>query len=97
MAVTSQGTSIEQVGVCKKRSCLILHEAVLVSAKKNAVGKLIEETYKIRNPTGSAARAVMHGLLDVATLGLWEVAGITIEGTLGKKEFYNITVSYQED
>jgi len=38
----------------------------------------------------------MHGLLDVATLGVWEVAGTPIEATKNKK-YVTLTVQYSAD
>ncbi len=39
----------------------------------------------------------MHGLLDVATIGLWEVAGTPMEGAMGKKKYYGIRVTFDEN
>ncbi|HYA76272.1 MAG TPA: hypothetical protein VED83_05120 [Burkholderiaceae bacterium] len=44
---------------------------------------------------GSTGRAVMHGLLDVATLGIWEVAGTPIESSYDKEKYYAIRVTYE--
>ncbi len=38
----------------------------------------------------------MHGLLDVATLGVWEVAGTPIEATKDKK-YVTVTATYKAD
>lgn len=43
----------------------------------------------------SPGRAVMHGGLDVLTLGLWEVVGTPVEATMGEK--YKMTVEYGAD
>ena len=46
----------------------------------------------------SMGRAITHGILDVLTLGLWEVVGTPIEmGAEADKECYRITVVYDED
>jgi hypothetical protein len=37
----------------------------------------------------------MHGLLDVATLGIWEVAGTPMEGAYDKDKYYAIRVTYE--
>jgi hypothetical protein len=50
----------------------------------------------VQKPKGSAGRAAMHGVLDVFTLGIWEVAGTPIEGTKGKKEMYPIKIYYED-
>jgi hypothetical protein len=40
----------------------------------------------------STGRAVMHGAFDVLTLGLWEIVGTPIEGSMGTK--YEMKVVY---
>lgn len=47
--------------------------------------------YQIGNEP-SAGRAIGHGMMDVLTLGLWEVVGTPIEGVQG--ETYHATVTY---
>jgi len=97
MAANKSGTSIEKLGECRTRTCILSKDASPVHTKKDKKGNVIEESYHVKKPTGSAARSVMHGVLDVATFGIWEVAGTPIEGTLNKKDFYAIRVFYQED
>jgi hypothetical protein len=46
--------------------------------------------YEIGNEP-SAGRAIGHGVMDVLTLGLWEVAGTPIEGIQGEKRKIFIT------
>lgn len=46
--------------------------------------------YEIGNEP-SAGRAIGHGVMDVLTLGLWEVAGTPIEATQGDKKRLAIT------
>ncbi len=43
----------------------------------------------------SAGRAIGHGVMDVLTLGLWEVVGTPIEGFTGSK--HRITIVYGPD
>ncbi len=50
--------------------------------------------YQIGNEP-SASRAIGHGVLDVLTLGIWEVAGTPIEGVQG--ESYHATITYDQD
>jgi hypothetical protein len=47
--------------------------------------------YQIGNEP-SAGRAIGHGVMDVLTLGLWEVVGTPIEGVQG--ETYHATITY---
>ena len=41
-----------------------------------------------------ALRAVGHGALDVASLGLWEIVGTPIEASTGKER--ELTITYDE-
>jgi len=50
--------------------------------------------YQIGNEP-SAGRAIGHGVMDVLTLGLWEVVGTPIEGVQGKT--YHATITYDRD
>jgi len=51
--------------------------------------------YKI-GAQASPGRAVAHGVMDVLTVGLWEVIGTPVEATqLGTK--YRITLAYDEN
>lgn len=50
--------------------------------------------YEVGNEP-SAARAVMHGGMDVLTLGLWELVGTPVEAVQGQK--YEMTVTYDAE
>ena len=50
--------------------------------------------YEIGNEP-SAGRAAGHAVMDVLTLGVWEIVGTPIEGVQGEK--YHATVVYDED
>lgn len=92
MAANQKGVDINEVTACKTRGCIQGKGATLVSSNEGPGGTLIE-SYNVRKPTGSAGRAVMHGVLDVATLGIWEVAGTPIEGSQNKDEFVALLVT----
>jgi hypothetical protein len=49
--------------------------------------------YEIGNEP-SAGRAVGHGVMDVLTLGIWEIVGTPIEAVQG--ETYSATITYDE-
>jgi len=49
--------------------------------------------YEIGNEP-SAGRAIGHGIMDVLTLGIWEVVGTPIEGFQGTR--YQIQLTYDE-
>ena len=46
--------------------------------------------YEVGNEP-SPGRAVGHGIMDVLTLGLWEVVGTPVEGVQGQKQRLDIT------
>jgi hypothetical protein len=50
--------------------------------------------YEIGNEP-SAARAIGHGVMDVLTLGAWEIIGTPIEGFQGQK--YQATIAYDQE
>lgn len=97
MAAHSDGVDTNTLGACKTRSCFLAKGAVPVETKKGRNGNIVSETFQAQMPTGSAARAAMHGVLDVATLGLWEVAGTPIEGAKNQKQYYMLRVFYASD
>ncbi|MCW8471489.1 hypothetical protein OQJ19_12650 [Fluoribacter gormanii] len=94
MAAKGNGVNPKDLGNCKTRSCLIAAGAIPIDHTNNKQGKIASENFRATMPTGSAARAAMHGLLDVGTLGIWEVAGTPIEAVKGKKTGYVVAVKY---
>ena len=50
--------------------------------------------YEIGNEP-SAGRAIGHGVMDVLTLGAWEIIGTPVEGFQGEK--YQATITYGQD
>lgn len=50
--------------------------------------------YEIGNEP-SGGRAIAHGVMDVLTLGLWEIIGTPIEGFQGTK--HRLTVTYDQE
>jgi hypothetical protein len=46
--------------------------------------------YEVGNEP-SAGRAIGHGIMDVLTLGLWEIVGTPVEGVQGQKRKLTIT------
>ena len=49
--------------------------------------------YEIGNEP-SAGRAIGHGVMDVLTLGIWEVVGTPVEGFQGEKK--RLMLTYDE-
>lgn len=96
MAAKKEGVSVEELSQCRTRSCVLSKGAVPNKTEKNEQGEIIE-AYTVQAPKGSTARAVMHGVLDVATFGIWEAAGTPMEEAMGKKKYYSIKVIYDKD
>ncbi len=96
MAANKEGSDISQVQSCHTRAQFLDLGAKIVSTERLPSGELVE-TYQIPKEKGSAARAVMHGLLDISTCFLWEIAGTPIEGTLNKQEFITVKITYGPD
>lgn len=92
MAADKKGTDMETLAACQTKTCLVANGAEPLDVKGLPPDT---EAYKVLKPTGSAGRAVMHGLLDIATLGLWEAAGTPIEGHYDKTKYYAIRVTYE--
>lgn len=82
MASTSEGEPPKQIqkniSYCSTRKCILLYDPKIVQTDWDADGHLTEY-YLFDIDNGQISRAVMHGLLDIATLGLWEIAGMQIE------------------
>lgn len=90
MAANKEGTNISKVQHCKNRSQFIAKGGKIVSSERMPNGDLVE-LYQFTKERGSIGRAFMHGVLDVWTLGLWEVVGTPMEG-FDTKEFFCLKV-----
>jgi len=91
MAASKKGADFDTLSVCKTKTCLISNGAEPL----NIPGLPPDtEAFKVLKAQGSTGRAVMHGVLDLATLGIWEVAGTPIEGAYNKDAYYGIRVTF---
>ncbi|WP_411818458.1 hypothetical protein [Hyphococcus sp. DH-69] len=96
MAARTGGVKVEETTQCQSRECFITQDTVEILQTSQRDDGGISETYRFQIKRGSAGRAAMHGLLDVATLGIWEVAGTPIEASK-KKKYIVITANYDKD
>ena len=92
MAARREGVNIEKIQSSRTRGQLIACGVTVISSEKSYSGELVE-VYQVQKERGSAARALMHGALDIGTCGLWEVIGTPIEAC-DTKEYYVIKVYY---
>jgi hypothetical protein len=97
MASKTKGVTLETSQACKSRSCFLALRDVKVMTSTPGSDGTLTETYKVLLKKGSAGRAVMHGIFDVFTAGLWEVAATPIEGSATKDKFVIITALFDKD
>jgi hypothetical protein len=94
MAAEKKGVELETLMACSNRACFMgLRDTELVESRPWDDGGE-QVIFRSLKPQGSTGRAVMHGLLDVATLGIWEVAGTPIEGNYNDEEFVIYTAFF---
>ena len=96
MATNKAGAEIDAIQSIRTKTQLIALGAEPISFEKTEQGETVE-VYRIQKPQGSIARAFMHGLLDVGTAFLWELAGTPIEAALDEKQFYSVKVTFDKD
>ncbi len=65
-----------------------------IEIREDNGGRIDVYEYEIGNEP-SAGRAIGHGVMDVLTLGLWEIAGTPIEGVQGEKK--RLLITYDEN
>lgn len=96
MAARTGGIKLEDVQACQTRDCFLNQDSVQIIQVAKLQNNETMESYRYQLKRGSAGRAAMHGLLDVATFGVWEVAGTPIEATKDKK-YVTVTATYHQD
>lgn len=95
MAASKNGTEMHELHKCRTREQFVEAGAQVISTERLESGELVE-VYQYKEATGSAGRALIHGLLDVGTLGIWEVVGTPIEGFCKHSEYYTLRVTFDE-
>ena len=96
-AASNEGVSVSDVSKCKKRGCFLSIGMNIVDSHQDSDGKF-KETYRgqARKSGVNYFRAAGHGVLDVATLGLWEVVGTPIEGAVSNNLGYITAIATYE-
>ncbi|GHU12041.1 hypothetical protein FACS189449_04840 [Alphaproteobacteria bacterium] len=99
-ASSNDGVSIFDIEQCKTKYCLLFHGMQLIKTEE-INGKRVEVYRAVaRKSESNYMRAVGHGVLDVATLGIWEVAGTPIENSIDNNRGYiiaKVTYSHGDD
>lgn len=96
MAAKKSGTDLQELQNFRTRGQFISAGAQVVSSERFDNGELVD-VYQYKKATGSTGRALMHGLLDVWTLGAWEVIGTPMEGFMNETEYFTIRVTYDQN
>lgn len=96
MASKRDGVDVSEVQKCNTRTQFLALGAKILNSERCEDGSLVE-VYQIPKDKGSAARAVMHGLLDISTFFYWELIGTPMEAVMMKKEFIVIKVTYNKN
>ncbi|GHU17636.1 hypothetical protein FACS189472_04820 [Alphaproteobacteria bacterium] len=99
-ASSNDGVSISDIEQCKTKYSLLAHGMKLIKTGKTN-GKRVEVYRAIaRKSESNYMRAVGHGVLDLATLGIWEVAGTPIEQSIDNNRGFiiaKVTYSHGDD
>lgn len=95
MAARCEGVSITDVQTNSTRDEMLACGARVLTSETDFDGRLVE-VYRFQKERGSPVRAVMHGVLDISTMGLWEVVGTPMEALDGR-EYFMLRVYYNWD
>ncbi|WP_143741805.1 hypothetical protein [Thiorhodovibrio frisius] len=90
------GATENRIARCETRSCflgLLEYGGQILLAKEQPDGTF-EEVYQVRRKKGSTLRSFTHGILSVATLGIWNLVGSPIEGFMSSSDFIVFRVTY---
>jgi hypothetical protein len=90
-AASNEGVAVRDIRKCEIRGCF-LSKGMEVLERREEKGGKYTETYraKARKSGANYIRAAGHGVLDIATLGLWEVVGTPVEGAISNNRGYII-------
>ena len=98
-ASKQSGVTPSEIGKCDTRSCfvgLLDYGGQILLSRQQADGSL-EEIYQVQRQKGSTLRSFVHGVLSVATLGIWNVVGYPIEGFMSSKDHIVFRVDYDAE
>ncbi|WP_328987133.1 hypothetical protein [Thiorhodovibrio winogradskyi] len=90
------GATESRIARCESRSCfmgLLEYGGQILLDKQHPDGSF-EEIYQVRRKKGSNVRSFTHGILSIATLGIWNLVGSPIEGFISSADFIVFRVIY---
>ncbi|WP_051555265.1 hypothetical protein [Legionella fairfieldensis] len=90
-AAQNDGVSVSDIKNCNSKECFLSKGMKVIEHREEKNGHVVEVYRAIARKSGlNYLRAAGHGALDVATLGIWEVAGTPIEGAISNNRGYII-------
>ncbi|MFU7500446.1 MULTISPECIES: hypothetical protein [unclassified Candidatus Tisiphia] len=99
-AASNEGISVSDITKCQTKGCFLSHGMEIVDRHQEENGKYMETYRAMARKSGlNYLRAAGHGVLDVVTLGVWEVAGTPVEGAISNNRGYitaRVTYPYKE-
>lgn len=93
MAAKKEGVDVSRIQACRTRGQVLATGIQPIESQRLSDTEFYE-VYQVQRPRGSAARAFMHGALDICTCGIWEAIGTPIEACVDQKEFYCLKITY---
>jgi len=91
----NQNTSILFPGV--PRTAVISRLGPPETSTLDEEGNYIESYLFVKGNEPSAGRAIGHGVMDVLTLGLWEIIGTPIELAAGSESYTRVIIYYDSN
>ncbi|WP_417905051.1 hypothetical protein [Candidatus Tisiphia endosymbiont of Micropterix aruncella] len=99
-AASNEGITVSDITKCQTKGCFLSHGMEIVDRHQEEDGKYMETYRAMARKSGlNYLRAAGHGVLDVVTLGVWEVAGTPVEGAISNNRGYitaRVTYPYKE-
>ncbi|MGB7292298.1 MAG: hypothetical protein WBD99_09015 [Thermodesulfobacteriota bacterium] len=80
-----------------ERSFVIAKVGMPDAEMRDKDGNWVDTYLIVKGNDPSAGRAIGHGVMDVLTLGLWEVIGTPVEAVAGKEETGRFVIYYDAD
>ncbi|MDX1837047.1 hypothetical protein DIZ81_05070 [Legionella taurinensis] len=88
-AAENKGVAPNDISRCETRMCFLSHGMKPIEKSTLKNGQYLEIYRAQSRKSGlNYVRAAGHGALDVATLGIWEVAGTPIESAISNNRGY---------
>lgn len=97
-AAQNEGVSVNDIRQCTSDTCFMAKGMQVMDKKSLGHGQyLVVYRGQMKKSGATYLRAAGHGALDVATAGLWEIAGTPIEGALSNNRGFIIAKATYRD